>query len=156
MGYTTEFAGAFEFDRPVDEKLKNYVNRFSDTRRMSRNVEKIKEIYPNWKNLCFNGELGIEGEYFTVDDNDFGQTYDDSIINFNMPPQTQPGLWCQWIISDDGKYTCKQLGEFNTPLEAFHRYIQELKKLDKPINTTTKEFKEYSEWLEQRKQTVLC
>ena len=31
-----------------------------------------------------------------------GQDHDDSIIDYNDPPQGQPGLWCQWIPSDDG------------------------------------------------------
>lgn len=123
MGYTTDFNGAFKFDKPVDEKLKNYVNRFSSTRRMSRDVEKIKEIYPHWKELCFNGELGVQGEYFAPVDDDFGQTYDDSIIHYNMPPQTQPGLWCQWIISDDGKYLEWDEGE------KFYHYVEWLQYL---------------------------
>lgn len=59
-------------------------------------------------------------------------------------------------ISDDGKYRVKYLGEFGTPLEAFHRYVQELKVLGKPINTTTREYKEYRCWLDEQAQTRLC
>jgi len=28
-----------------------------------------------------------------------GQDKDSSIIDYNSPPTTQPGLWCQWIPS---------------------------------------------------------
>jgi hypothetical protein len=69
---------------------------------MKRDNEKIKELYPKWKDLCFNGELGTEGEYFIGGIGFMGQTEDDSVINGNAPASTQPGLWCQWIISEDG------------------------------------------------------
>ncbi len=46
---------------------------------------------------------GIEGEFFTRDDGDMGQEGDDSIIEYNYPPSTQPSLWCQWIINSDNE-----------------------------------------------------
>lgn len=104
MGYTTEFEGHFEFNKPVDAKLRKYINNFKDTRRMKRDNEVIKEIYPDWKKKCLNGELGKNGEFFVNNDGDFGQMHDKSIINYNCPPSTQPSLWCQWEITKDGKY----------------------------------------------------
>lgn len=102
MGYTTYFEGSLEFDREVTPQMKEYINRFSSTRRMPRDVEKIKEIYPNWRELCFFGELGNKGEYFAPISNDFGQERDDSIIDYNGYDESiQPGLWCCWIINDD-------------------------------------------------------
>ena len=101
MGYSTYFTGKFEFNKPVTEELKNYINKFCDTRRMIRDVEKIKEIYPNWKELCFNGQLGREGEYFIGGNGFMGQEHDASIVNYNYAPASQPGLWCQWIINGD-------------------------------------------------------
>ena len=102
MGYNTDLIGSFEFNKPVTEELKNYIDRFSNTRRMKRDVEKIKTIYPDWANLCFNGNLGEEGEYFVGGDNIlYGQGSDDSIVNGNFAPASQPGLWCQWIIRGD-------------------------------------------------------
>ena len=68
MGYTTYFDGAFQFDKPVTDELKNYINKFSETRRMMRDNDKIKELFPNWEELCFNGELGEDGEYFVGGD----------------------------------------------------------------------------------------
>lgn len=32
MGYTTEFHGAFEFDRRVDDDMYNFINKFAETR----------------------------------------------------------------------------------------------------------------------------
>lgn len=94
MGYTTDFNGSLHFNKPVAQWLADYINEFSETRRMKRDPEKIKELYPNWGELCFNGELGTDGEFF-IGDNGYG---DQSVVDSNRPPVTQPGLWCQWII----------------------------------------------------------
>lgn len=102
MGYTTDFYGSVSFNKPIAEELKNYINKFGETRRMKRDVEKIKKTFPDWEKNCFNGNLGVEGEYFVGGDGFYGQDRDDSIVNYNCPPETQPGLWCQWMIDDDG------------------------------------------------------
>ena len=102
MGYTTDFFGSFNFNKPVEPWLIEYIDKFCNSRRMKRDNEKIKELYPKWKDLCFNEELGTEGEYFIGGIGFMGQTEDDSVINGNAPASTQPGLWCQWIISEDG------------------------------------------------------
>ena len=94
MGYTTNFSGSLEFNKPVAPWLVEYINKFNRTRHMKRDPEKIKELYPNWGELCFNGELGDEGQYFIGD-------RDASVIHINMPPVGQPGLWCQWMIEED-------------------------------------------------------
>ena len=96
MGYTTTFDGSIKFNKPVTEELKDYINRFSSTRRMKRDNDKIKALYPNWKDLCFNGELGLYGEYLAVED----KFNDESIVDYNSSCP-QPGLWCQWIINDN-------------------------------------------------------
>ena len=31
-----------------------------------------------------------------------GQAHDDSVLDYNTPPDGQPGLWCQWVPTDDG------------------------------------------------------
>lgn len=101
MGYTTEFEGTLQFNKEITEELKNFINSFSASRHMKRDINKIKEIFPDWKNHCFNGDLGVEGEFF-VDIEGFSRQ-DKSILDFNYPPKTQPGLWCQWIINDNGE-----------------------------------------------------
>ena len=102
MGYTTDFYGKFNFNKPVTKELAEYIDKFCSTRRMQRNVDEIKKLFPNWKELCFNGELGDEGEYFIGGEGSYGQNHDTSVLNYNRPPATQPGLWCQWVVSDDG------------------------------------------------------
>lgn len=102
MGYHTDFNGSLSFNREVTPQMEEYINRFSATRRMPRDVEKIKEIYPNWKELCFFGELGDKGEYFAPMSSEYGQEEDDSIIDYNAyNERVQPGLWCQWVIEDN-------------------------------------------------------
>ena len=124
MGYSTDFYGRFKFDKPVSEQLAEYINRFSATRRMPRDNEKIKEIYPNWKELCFFGQLGKNGEYFAPDTKDFGQAMDDSIIDYNgFRSSVHPGLWCQWVISEDREYLEWDGGE------KFYNYIEWLEYL---------------------------
>ena len=125
MGYSTEFYGEFKFDKPVTEALAEYINRFSYTRRMPRDNEKIKEIYPNWKELCFFGELGNKGEYFAPPDgNSFGQNYDDSIIDYNgFKESVHPGLWCQWVVNEDRTALVWDGGE------KFYEYVEWLRYL---------------------------
>lgn len=104
MGYSTDFYGSLKFNKEVTPQLKEYINRFSNTRRMPRDNDKIKEIYPNWKELCFFGELGDRGEYFVPPTNNYGQERDDSIIDYNgFKCAVHPGLWCQWIINDNNE-----------------------------------------------------
>lgn len=122
MGYSTWFGGSLKFNKEVSDELRDYINRFSSTRRMPRDNEKIMEIYPNWEELCFFGDLGVNGEYFAPESKSYGQEYDDSIIDYNgYKRSVQPGLWCQWII--EGNELVWDEGE------KFYNYIEWLKYL---------------------------
>lgn len=103
MGYTTTFWGSFSFNKPIDEKLVEYINLFSGTRHMGRDNELIQMLYPNWREMCYNGELGAEGEYFLgpLGSCDFLDDYfDPSVLDYNRHPKSQPGLWCHWVIEN--------------------------------------------------------
>ena len=123
MGYTTEFFGALTFNKPVDEELKNYVNKFCGVRHMNRDTDIIKQVYPEWEKMCYRGNLGPNGEYFINDDNAFGQAYDKSILDYNTPPITQPGLWCKWEITEDGQHLQWD------GMEKFYNYVEWLEYL---------------------------
>lgn len=110
MGYSTIIISKFKINGEVTPELVSYINNFSKTRRMKRNNETIKEIYPDWQKHCFNENLGTDGEYFlypvqpkyhfsTETENS-----DKSIIDFNEPPATQPSLWCDWKIVKEGEH----------------------------------------------------
>jgi hypothetical protein len=175
MGYSTDFYGSFKLSRKVTKKEKNYINLFSSTRRMKRDVNKLMELYKGKHGLphftilndeqkelvkkledtglkvsCKNKKdtrtpsqiYGNDGEYFAMDDKQSGQTRDNSIIDYNQPAgqltdrnldfnymwnenqkkiaagTCQPGLWCQWVISDDSKEL-----EWNGG-EKFYYYIE--------------------------------
>lgn len=121
MGYTTDFYGQFEFNKPLEPWLVEYVEKFCQTRRMKRDNEKIKELYPKWKDMCLNGELGTDGEYFVGGTGFYGQDRDLSILEYNCPASTQPELWCQWVVTEDGNYLEWDGGE------KFYSYVEWLK-----------------------------
>jgi hypothetical protein len=100
MGYTTDFTGHLNFDKPLTAEQVKYIQTFSRTRRMARDVKELRRLYNGEYGL--NGNYGKEGEYFCKNDGDHGQTQDASIITYNHEPSTQPSLWCQWTVSDDG------------------------------------------------------
>lgn len=100
MGYTTDFSGSFKFKKAPSEEQINFINAFSNSRRMGRDVQKLKDKWNGEYGL--DGNYGTEGEYFILDMN----SNDPSILDYNRPPSTQPGLWCQWIIEEqeDSKF----------------------------------------------------
>ena len=101
MGYTTDFNGSLSVNPPASEELVNYINTFSGTRRMGRDVATLQRLYKGEHG--FEGNYGENGEYFAKDDGQFGQTRDESIQNYNGSPTSQPGLWCQWVLTEDGE-----------------------------------------------------
>lgn len=87
MGYTTEFFGRFELNKELDKETSTYLTKFAGTRHMKRKLPK---------------KFGHEGEFY-VEDEEYKETKVDTILDHNTPPDTQPGLWCQWIPSEDNK-----------------------------------------------------
>ncbi len=118
MGYTTDFKGEIYFNKPVDPALKEYINRFSESRHMKRDVSILKKKDKNWKKFCWKGQLGEEGQFYARSDRNPSLWNDEpipeSIINYNAPPDDIPWLWCHWIINEAGnlqwngaeKFTC--------------------------------------------------
>lgn len=120
MGYTTEFQGEIYIEPSLDPTLVEYINRFADSRRMKRNLEELLRCYPEVENyglhLPSGPTYGVEGEYFCLSSNYEGDL--ETIDDYNYPPVTQPGLWCQWNISDDGSCIFWDGGEkfYSSPL----------------------------------------
>jgi len=108
MGYTTDFEGRFKLNRKLKKKDQDFLTKFVETRRMARNV---------------GPEFGVEGEFY-VDGKGFaGQDSDETILDYNRPPRTQPGLWCQWVPSEDGQFIQWDGSE------KFYNYVEWLKYL---------------------------
>lgn len=110
MGYTTDFRGRFKLNKTLDAKTATYLRKFSETRRMKRKLD---------------AKYGVEGEFYVDGGGCFGQDREPSITDYNSPPKTQPGLWCQWVPSDDGEGV-----EWNGA-EKFYEYVAWLEYLIK-------------------------
>jgi len=121
---------------------------------MKRDPEKLMELFngkhghPTPKDKTPEGIYGNDGEYFAMDDGEHGQSKDKSIIEYNHPPGQvgygdtdfddiyeenkrrlaeglcQPGLWCQWELSDEETLEWNQV-------EKFYEYTEWLKYLIK-------------------------
>lgn len=106
MGYTTEFSGRIEINpSPLSEEMVDYLTKFSETRRMKRNIQ----------------GYGVDGEFYIDGAGPFGQNKDNTVVDSNYPPSTQPGLWCQWIPTEDGTAIVWDGGE------KFYAYVEWLK-----------------------------
>jgi hypothetical protein len=142
MGYSTDFNGSLKLSRQATPEERDYINLISDTRRMKRDVNKLMELYQGKYGNPFaidntpESIYGEFGEYFAMDGNDSGQGRDNSILDYNCAPGEssygrpntstkigQPGLWCQWVIEEDG-YELEWNGA-----EKFYNYIEWLKYL---------------------------
>ena len=124
MGYQTEFQGHFTLNKPLHRVHAEYLKAFAGTRRMKRDP-KIAETLPDPIRYAVDLPIGQDGEFFVgnSNDNDFGQTNDKSIVSFNEHPKTQPGLWCQWEISEDGTELSWNGGEKFYNYTAWLKYL---------------------------------
>lgn len=101
MGYSTDFEGYFKLDKPLTDSHKLYLEKFSSTRRMKRD-SKIAATFKDKVRESVGLPIGKDGCYY-VDAGGFaGQDRDSSIVDYNEPPDGQPGLWCQWVPTQDG------------------------------------------------------
>jgi hypothetical protein len=149
MGYTTDFNGRFELDRALDANHAAYLRQFAETRRMKRDEDEAATL-PDPKREAVGLPVGPEGAYFVGGDGFAGQGRDSSILCFNTAPgqpdtngatdwreawdrkremiragECQPGLWCQWVPSEDGQAIEWDGGEKFYEYEAWLRYIVE-------------------------------
>ena len=86
MGYSTDFYGEFTLNKKLDDNTYKLLKGLSETRRMKRKVDP---------------KYGVEGEFYIDGEGFMGQDHDDTVIDGNSPPSTQPGLWCQWTPTED-------------------------------------------------------
>lgn len=101
MGYTTDFDGEFECTPQLSEDHRKYLKAFASTRRMNRDTEKTKDR-PDPLREKVGLPVGTQGEYFVNEGGHAGQKHSDDILNYNSPPITQSGLWCQWVPNENG------------------------------------------------------
>ncbi|WP_051291544.1 hypothetical protein [Fictibacillus gelatini] len=98
MGYMTWYTGKFTLNKPLEDETYNLLVGLAKTRRMKRDPKKLEEM-----GLGNAETFGVDGEFYynPNDFEQFGQTWDDSILDYNTPPGTQPWLWLKWIPTRD-------------------------------------------------------
>jgi len=122
MGYTTDFEGRFNLDKPLTDAHAAYINAFSGTRRMKRDAAKAEKM-PDPVRFAVGLPIGPEGAYFVGGLGPYGQDRDASVTDNNNEPAGQPGLWCQWVPTGD----CDGI-EWNGT-EKFYNYVEWLQYL---------------------------
>jgi hypothetical protein len=100
MGYTTDFWGELTITPALTPEQVKYIQAFNKTRRMKRDPDRLARMYD--VDPLVGPTFGIDGEFYVGGEGDFGQDRDDSVVNYNDPPRSQPGLWCQWTVNDEG------------------------------------------------------
>lgn len=103
MGYSTDFEGRFEITPALKPEHVLYLQKFNDTRRMKRDEREAHHLTDTVRALT-DLPVGKYGEYFVGGGGMAGQDRDSSILSLNDPPPSQPGLWCGWTVTDDGRY----------------------------------------------------
>lgn len=116
MGYTTDFSGCFNLNKPLDRETQNILKGLNNTRRMKRSVKKLAERLNISVEKCIE-EYGKEGEFYFDNDN-LGQNETSDVVNYNEPPSCQPSLWCAWKYNND-ENTIEWDGS-----EKFYEYIE--------------------------------
>lgn len=124
MGYTTDFIGQLQFDNPLMPAQVAYIQAFNSTRRIKRDSAKAETLKDDLR-IAVELPIGNEGGYYVGSyyDGNSGQNGDISTLNGNEPPKGQPGLWCQWTVSDDGSVLEWDGGE------KFYNYVEWLQYL---------------------------
>ena len=120
MGYTTDFYGQFELDRPLAPKHAEYLNQFSETRRMKRNAGVAAKL-PDPTREAAGLPIGTEGEYFVGAGGDFGQNSDESVLDYSLDCGVSGyQLKTVWVSSGTGQRSSTiMLSGLNTLLRIF-------------------------------------
>lgn len=120
MGYTTDFEGGFDLNKPLTAEQTAYLRQFIQTRRMARDPD-ITDRLPDPIREAVGLPVGEQGEFYVGDaGGDYFIPVDRGgvgILDYNRPPSTQPGLWCQWEMDEGGQHLAWDGGE------KFYNYI---------------------------------
>lgn len=102
MGYSTDFTGTFQLNKPLSVAQLNYLKAFAETRRMARNGH-VTETMKDPLRKAVGLPVGTQGAYYVgAAGEDFGQAETPDVINYNDAPLGQPGLWRKWEPTEDG------------------------------------------------------
>jgi hypothetical protein len=119
MGYTTNFDGSFAVTPPLLDRHRAWLKEFSRSRRCKWKLDRI----PSDANSSVGLGVGSDGGFYV--DGGTNPAFAD-VLDYNTPPDGQPGLWCQWTPTEDGGAIVWDEGE------KFYYYVEWLEYL---INT---------------------
>jgi len=100
MGYTTDFEGEFSIEPPLDIAQTFYLRKLAETRRMKRDPAVVEKM-PDRLRVAVGLPVGEEGEFYVAANGFHGQSRD-NVVDYNDPPSSQPSLWLQWQVSEEG------------------------------------------------------
>lgn len=107
MGYNTKFVGEFILDRELENETFNLLYNLAKTRRVSRNISVLVRI-DNISEQDAKEKYGTEGEFYfsekpshIAENGVYKRVKDETVLDNNLPPATQPSLWCGWIPTED-------------------------------------------------------
>lgn len=124
MGYTTDFTGRLTFADPLTPAQTAYVRQFNETRRMRRDAKAVEKLFDPLRLAAGLYHVGDEGGYFVgTGDRMASQDRDGTVLDSNEPPDGQPGLWCRWTVTEDGRHLEWDGGE------KFYSYVEWLEYL---------------------------
>jgi hypothetical protein len=103
MGYSTDFEGRFDITPPLSDLHREYLLKFSDTRRMARD-ESLTAKRPDPIREAAGLPVGESGCYFVGESGFAGQDSGEDVLEHNTPPPSQPSLWCLWVPTEDGRH----------------------------------------------------
>jgi hypothetical protein len=119
MGYSTQFEGSFNVTPRLLDSHALYLIEFARVRHVKRDVTKLGAIADPGR-AAVSLPIGTEGEYCLRARHFYEE---ETILDYNRPPATQPSLWCQWVPTIDGG-GLKWDGN-----EKFYRYVEWLQYL---------------------------
>ncbi|MHB0929388.1 MAG: hypothetical protein ACYC3W_10905 [Candidatus Nanopelagicales bacterium] len=99
MGYTSYFTGNVRVTPPLNSVEITYLTAFSETRRMDRERGPYFVDPPISTSGPKTNSLSLALDYNKISDTMQKKEW----VNYNQPPEGQPGLWCQWVPALDGK-----------------------------------------------------
>lgn len=95
MGYTTDFEGRFELDKPLTPAQSQYLQRFASICHWKRDIMEISSVSDPLREAV-NLPVGIDGEFFVAIDPD-ERKYP---LYASSMPQTN---YCQWVPTKDNQ-----------------------------------------------------
>lgn len=103
MSYSIVISGQFKLDRSLEPTQAAYLRKLAATRRMKRSVKALQSL-PDPIREAVGLPIGLDGEFFVGSKARMGQDLNHpSVLSDSTPPGKQPGLWCGWVPSKNGK-----------------------------------------------------